>query len=77
MSLSSAPSGSYADGKFGGKDGKATFTETAWHGLQAPGKEGGKHGRLSRLPLSTEMQGRREAGFAVWKLSSGAQRGQG
>jgi arsenite oxidase large subunit len=29
----------FADGKFGGKDGKATFAETAWRGLQAPGKE--------------------------------------
>jgi arsenite oxidase large subunit len=29
----------FADGKFGGKDGKATFMETKWRGLQAPGKE--------------------------------------
>src|SRR4029077_17259851 len=29
----------YADGKFGGKDGKATFMETQWRGLQAPGQE--------------------------------------
>ena len=29
----------YADGKFGGKDGKATFKEAKWRGLQAPGKE--------------------------------------
>jgi arsenite oxidase large subunit len=29
----------FADGKFGGKDGKATFFETQWRGLQAPGKE--------------------------------------
>ncbi len=29
----------YADGKFGTKDGKATFFETAWRGLQAPGKD--------------------------------------
>lgn len=29
----------FADGKFGSKDGKATFAETAWRGLQAPGKE--------------------------------------
>ena len=29
----------YTDGKFGGKDGKATFMETKWRGLQAPGKE--------------------------------------
>ncbi len=29
----------YADGKFGGKDGKATFFETKWRGLQAPGKQ--------------------------------------
>jgi arsenite oxidase large subunit len=28
----------YADGKFG-KDGKATFMEAKWRGLQAPGKE--------------------------------------
>jgi arsenite oxidase large subunit len=33
----------YADGKFGGKDGKATFMETAWRGLQAPGKEAEKN----------------------------------
>ena len=32
----------YADGKFGGKDGKATFMETKWRGLQAPGKEAEK-----------------------------------
>jgi len=29
----------YADGKFGTKEGKATFFETKWRGLQAPGKE--------------------------------------
>jgi arsenite oxidase large subunit len=29
----------YADGKFGGEDGKATFFEAAWRGLQAPGKD--------------------------------------
>ena len=29
----------YTDGKFGGKDGKATFFETQWRGLQAPGKQ--------------------------------------
>src|SRR5258706_7663741 len=29
----------FADGKSGGKDGKATFMETKWRGLQAPGKE--------------------------------------
>ena len=29
----------YADGKFGSKDGKATFMETRWRGLQAEGKE--------------------------------------
>ena len=29
----------YADGKFNSKDGKATFMETKWRGLQAPGKE--------------------------------------
>jgi len=32
----------YADGKFGGKDGKATFFEAKWRGLQAPGKEAEK-----------------------------------
>jgi arsenite oxidase large subunit len=29
----------FADGKFASKDGKATFMETQWRGLQAPGKE--------------------------------------
>jgi arsenite oxidase large subunit len=29
----------YADGKFNTKDGKATFMEAVWRGLQAPGKE--------------------------------------
>src|SRR6267154_2093676 len=29
----------FTDGKFGSKDGKATFMETRWRGLQAPGKE--------------------------------------
>lgn len=29
----------YTDGKFGTKDRKATFLETKWRGLQAPGKE--------------------------------------
>jgi len=32
----------YADGKFGGKDGKATFMATAWRGLQAEGKQAEK-----------------------------------
>lgn len=32
----------YADGKFNSKDGKATFMETAWRGLEAPGKEAEK-----------------------------------
>jgi len=32
----------FADGKFGGKDGKATFMETKWRGLQAPGKQAEK-----------------------------------
>ncbi|MBN9307513.1 MAG: arsenite oxidase large subunit [Devosia sp. 67-54] len=32
----------FTDGKFGGKDGKATFFETAWRGLQAPGKQAEK-----------------------------------
>ncbi|SKA26603.1 arsenate reductase (azurin) large subunit [Consotaella salsifontis] len=29
----------YEDGKFGTDDGRATFMETQWRGLQAPGKE--------------------------------------
>ena len=29
----------YADGKFNSKDGKATFKEAQWRGLQAPGKD--------------------------------------
>ena len=29
----------YTDGKFGTKDGKATFMEADWRGLEAPGKE--------------------------------------
>ena len=29
----------YADGKFNSKDGKATFMEAKWRGLQAPGKQ--------------------------------------
>lgn len=29
----------YTDGKFGGKDGKATFMATQWRGLQAEGKQ--------------------------------------
>ena len=36
-------SGSIADGKFDAKDGKATFMETQWRGLQAPGKEAEKN----------------------------------
>ncbi len=32
----------YTDGKFSTKDGKATFTETKWRGLEAPGKEAEK-----------------------------------
>jgi arsenite oxidase large subunit len=32
----------YADGKFGGKDGKATFMATQWRGLQAAGKQAEK-----------------------------------
>jgi arsenite oxidase large subunit len=33
----------FADGKLGSKDGKATFMETKWRGLQAPGKEAEKN----------------------------------
>jgi predicted molibdopterin-dependent oxidoreductase YjgC len=33
----------YADGKFNSTDGKATFLETKWRGLQAPGKESEKN----------------------------------
>ena len=33
----------FADGKFGSKDGKATFMETKWRGLQAEGKEAEKN----------------------------------
>jgi arsenite oxidase large subunit len=33
----------FADGKFGSKDGKATFMETKWRGLQAAGKEAEKN----------------------------------
>jgi len=33
----------YADGKFSSKDGKATFMETQWRGLQAEGKEAEKN----------------------------------
>jgi arsenite oxidase large subunit len=32
----------YTDGKFGTKDGKATFKEAQWRGLQAPGKDAQK-----------------------------------
>jgi arsenite oxidase large subunit len=32
----------FADGKFGGKDGKATFMATQWRGLQAAGKQAEK-----------------------------------
>jgi arsenite oxidase large subunit len=33
----------FADGKFNSKDGKATFMETQWRGLQAEGKEAEKN----------------------------------
>ena len=33
----------FADGKFGSKDGKASFMETKWRGLQAEGKEAEKN----------------------------------
>jgi arsenite oxidase large subunit len=33
----------FADGNFGSKDGKATFMETKWRGLQAEGKEAEKN----------------------------------
>ncbi len=33
----------FADGKFNSKDGKATFMETKWRGLQAEGKEAEKN----------------------------------
>ena len=29
----------FCDGKFDSKDGKATFMETKWRGLQAPGSK--------------------------------------
>ena len=32
----------YADGKFGGKDGKATFFEAQWRGLAGAGQAGGE-----------------------------------
>ena len=32
----------YSDGKFGGKDGRATFFEAQWRGLQAEGKQAEK-----------------------------------
>ncbi len=32
----------YTDGKFGTKDGKATFMESKWRGLEAPGKQAEK-----------------------------------
>ncbi len=32
----------FADGKFNSKDGKATFMETKWRGLQAAGKQAEK-----------------------------------
>ena len=32
----------FADGKFNSKDGKATFMETKWRGLEAPGKQAEK-----------------------------------
>ena len=38
----SEPKRLYADGKFSTKDGKATFMETKWRGLEAPGKEAEK-----------------------------------
>ena len=41
----------YTDGKFGGKDGKATFMEAQWRGLQAPGKEEQK--KKLQVPAST------------------------
>ncbi len=41
-SASSAPSGLYADGKFNTPDGKATFAQTQWRGLQAAGKQAEK-----------------------------------
>ena len=37
----------FADGKFNTKDGKATFMETKWRGLQAPGKEA----EMKKLPF--------------------------
>ena len=33
----------FADGEFGSKDGKASFMETKWRGLQAEGKEAEKN----------------------------------
>jgi hypothetical protein len=37
----------FADGKFKSKDGKATFMETKWRGLQAPGKEAAHQHRVA------------------------------
>ena len=39
----------YTDGKFGTKDGKATFMEAQWRGLQAPGKEEQKKNKFTYL----------------------------
>ena len=57
----------YTDGKFGTKDGKATFMEAQWRGLQAPGKEEQKdkfkflinNGRANQVwqsPISTSRK---------------------
>ena len=64
----------YADGKFGGKDGKATFFETAWRGLQAPGKQAEKdkwpflinHGRTNHSWQSAYLDQQNEFVVDRW-----------
>lgn len=58
----------FADGKFGTKDGKATFASAQWRGLQAPGKQAEKdkfkflinNGRANLVWQSAYLDGENE-----------------
>jgi hypothetical protein len=57
----------YADGKFGGKDGKVTFMEAKWRGLQAPGKEEQKSKFKYLMCIGTLLLGK-----VSWRVRSGS-----
>jgi arsenite oxidase large subunit len=66
----------YADGKFGGKDGKAIFMATAWRGYQAEGKQQEKdkfpflinNGRTNQVWQSAYLDQQNDFVMGRWPL---------